>query len=88
MRAGADGMDLTYKDTMADLAESSLGAVLGGIVTWLRMPRDPTERRRGWRHAVGGWRRSGEPIALLGDRGTVAGRAVDRLVSEARGRAR
>lgn len=88
MRAGADGMDLTYKDTMADLAESSLGAVIGGIVTWLRMPRDPAERRRGWRHAVGGWRQSGEPIALLGDRGTVAGRAVERLVSGARGRAR
>jgi hypothetical protein len=88
MRAGADGMDLTYADTMADLVESALGAVLGGVVTWLRMPRDPAERRRGWRHAVGGWRRSGEPIALLGDRGTVAAGAVNRLVSRARRSAR
>jgi hypothetical protein len=52
------------------------------------MPRDPAERRRGWRHAVGGWRRSGEPIALLGDRGTVAAGAVNRLVSRARRSAR
>ena len=70
--AGADGMDLTYGDTMADLAESSAGAIVGGLVTWLRMPRDPGERRRGWRHALGGWREAGEPIALLGGRGTVA----------------
>jgi hypothetical protein len=76
--AGADGMDLTYQDTMADLAESSLGAILGGLVTWLRMPRDPAERRRGWRHALGGWREAGEPIALVGGRGTVAERALTR----------
>ena len=76
MKAGADGMDLTYDDTMADLLESAIGAVVGGIVTWLRMPRDLVERRRGWRHAVAGWRQAGEPIAILGDRGTVAGRAI------------
>lgn len=74
--AGADGMDLTYDDTMADLVESSLGAIVGGIVTWLRMPRDPAERRRGWRHALSGWREAGEPIALVGGRGTVADRAL------------
>jgi hypothetical protein len=74
--AGADGMDLTYDDTMADLAESSAGAIVGGLVTWLRMPRDPAERRRGWRHALAGWREAGEPIALLGGRGTVADRAL------------
>lgn len=85
MRAGADGMDLTYGDTMADLAESALGAMLGGIVTWLRMPRDPKERRRGWRHAVGGWRRSGEPIALLGERDSAATEAVERLATEGAG---
>ena len=56
MKAGADGMDLTYEDTMADLAESAAGAIVGGLVTWLRMPRERAERRRGWRHAVGGWR--------------------------------
>jgi hypothetical protein len=88
MRAGANGMDLTYGDTMADLAESALGAVIGGVVTWLRMPRDPAERRRGWRHAVGGWRRAGEPIALLGDGGAVAASAMNRLVSRARVRGR
>jgi hypothetical protein len=42
------------------------------------MPRDPAERRRGWRHAVGGWRERGEPIALIPGRGTVAGRALER----------
>jgi hypothetical protein len=35
---GATGMNLTYDDTMADLVESSAGAVLGGIVTLLRHP--------------------------------------------------
>jgi hypothetical protein len=35
---GASGMDLSYGDTMADLIESSAGAVLGGIVTLLRHP--------------------------------------------------
>ena len=76
MRAGADGMDLTYDDTMADLAESAAGAVLGGLITWLRMPREPAERKRGWRHAVAGWRDAGEPIALVGGRGTVADAAT------------
>jgi hypothetical protein len=87
MRAGAEGMDLTYEDTMADLTESALGAVLGGIVTWLRMPRDPKERRRGWRHAVGGWRGAGEPIALLGGPGAPAEAAVERLADRSLGRA-
>lgn len=76
MKAGADGMDLTYDDTMADIAESTLGAVVGGIVTWLRMPRTRTERRRGWRHALAGWREKGEPISIVGGRGTVAGEAL------------
>ena len=76
MKAGADGMNLTYEDTMADLAESTLGAIVGGLVTWLRMPRAKDERRRGWRHAVAGWRAAGEQIALAGGRGSVAERAV------------
>jgi hypothetical protein len=76
MKAGADGMDLTYGDTMADLAESTLGAIVGGLVTWLRMPRDKAERRKGWRHAVAGWRRAGEPIAIVGGHGSLAERAV------------
>ncbi|MEO5939649.1 MAG: hypothetical protein ABIZ72_01995 [Candidatus Limnocylindrales bacterium] len=76
MKAGADGMNLTYEDTMADLLESTLGAVAGGIVTWLRMPRDRPERRRGWRHAVAGWRRADERVAIAGGRGSMAERAI------------
>jgi hypothetical protein len=76
MKAGADGMNLTYDDTMADLAESSLGAIVGGLITWLRMPKAKEERRRGWRHALSGWREAGEPMALIGGHGTVAGEAT------------
>ena len=76
MKAGADGMDLTYEDTMADLAESAAGAIVGGLATWLRMPRERAERRRGWRHAVGGWREGREPIALTGGRGSAAEQAM------------
>jgi hypothetical protein len=35
---GTKGMNLTYDDTMADLIETSAGAVLGGIATLLRHP--------------------------------------------------
>ncbi|HEX3428526.1 MAG TPA: hypothetical protein VHS36_06940 [Candidatus Limnocylindrales bacterium] len=76
LKAGARGMDLTYDDTMVDLAASSLGAIVGGVVTWLRMPRAKDERRRGWRHAVSGWRERGEPMAILGGEGTVADAAA------------
>lgn len=37
-RFGATGMDLSYDDTMADLIETSAGAVLGGLITLLRHP--------------------------------------------------
>jgi hypothetical protein len=77
MKAGAGGMNLSYNDTMVDLAASSLGAVVGGLVTWLRMPRSKDERRRGWRHAVSGWRDAGEPMAIVGGTGTVADTAAD-----------
>ncbi len=54
MRLGADGMDLTYDDTMADLAEGFLGAALGALFTLGRVPRARTERnRRGWREPLG-----------------------------------
>jgi hypothetical protein len=54
MRLGADGMDLTYDDTMADLAEGFLGAALGALYTLSRVPRGRTERnRRGWRGSLG-----------------------------------
>jgi len=76
MKAGAGGMDLTYDDTMVDLAASALGAVVGGVVTWLRMPRAKGERRRGWRHAVSGWRDAGESVAIVGGQGTVADTAA------------
>ena len=73
MKAGADGMNLTYEDTIADIIESSIGAIVGAIAVWLRMPRAKSERRRGgWRHAVAGWRQTGEPISIVGRRGTVA----------------
>ena len=52
MKLGARGMDLTYDDTMADLIESSAGAVLGGAITLLQ---HPTRLRR-----IPG--RSGDPI--------------------------
>ena len=35
-RLGADGMNLTYEDTMDDIAESWVGAVLGGLFTLWR----------------------------------------------------
>ena len=38
MKLGARGMDLSYDDTMADLLETSAGALLGGLVTLLRHP--------------------------------------------------
>ncbi len=38
MKLGAKGMDLTYEDTMTDLAETAAGAVLGGVITLLRHP--------------------------------------------------
>jgi hypothetical protein len=76
MKAGADGMGLTYEDTIADMAESAAGAIVGGFVTWARMPRDRDERRRGWRNAVGGWRDRGEPIAITGGRGSAAEQAM------------
>jgi hypothetical protein len=38
LRLGAKGMDLSYDDTMTDLAETIAGAFLGGLVTLLRHP--------------------------------------------------
>lgn len=37
-KLGARGMDLSYDDTMADLIETSGGALLGGVITLLRHP--------------------------------------------------
>lgn len=38
LKMGAKGMNLTYDDTMEDLIEGSVGAMLGGLVTLLRHP--------------------------------------------------
>lgn len=38
LKLGAKGMDLTYDDTMTDLAETMSGAVLGAAITLLRHP--------------------------------------------------
>ena len=56
MKLGARGMDLDYDDTMADLIETSAGALLGGAITLLNHPArlrripgrsgDPIVRRR------------------------------------------
>ncbi|MEO8437721.1 MAG: hypothetical protein ABI562_04620 [Chloroflexota bacterium] len=53
-RLGADGMDLTYDDTMADIVEGFLGAAIGALFTLTRVPRQRVERnRRGWRGPLG-----------------------------------
>jgi hypothetical protein len=52
LKLGARGMDLSYDDAMADLIETTGGALLGGLVTLLR---HPTRLRR-----VPG--RTGDPI--------------------------
>jgi hypothetical protein len=54
MRMGANGMNLSYADTMDDLIESSLGAVVGGLFTLTRVPRSREARKRvGWRSPLG-----------------------------------
>ncbi|MEP6638702.1 MAG: hypothetical protein ABJC39_05070 [Chloroflexota bacterium] len=54
LRLGATGMDLTYDDTMADIAEGFLGAMIGALFTLTRVPRRRVERnRRGWRGPLG-----------------------------------
>lgn len=59
LKLGAKGMNLSYDDTMVDLAETIAGAGLGGVVTLLR---HPTRLRR-----VPG--KSGDPLlAHRGDR--------------------
>jgi hypothetical protein len=53
-RLGADGLDLSYEDSMDDIAESWIGAVLGALFTLTRMPRSKSARSRaGWRGPLG-----------------------------------
>ena len=59
-RLGADGLDLTYEDSMDDIAESWFGAALGALVTLTRMPRSkPARTQGGWQAPLG--LRSSEP---------------------------
>jgi hypothetical protein len=53
-RMGANGMNLSYADTMEDLIESTLGAIIGGLFTLTRVPRSRHARKRvGWRSPLG-----------------------------------
>jgi hypothetical protein len=54
MRMGAHGMDLSYRDTMEDLIDSTLGAIVGGLFTLTRVPHSREARKRvGWRSPLG-----------------------------------
>jgi hypothetical protein len=57
-RLGADGMNLTYEDTMDDIAESWVGAALGALFTLTRMPRSKSDRRRAGSRGSLGLRRT------------------------------
>jgi hypothetical protein len=53
-RLGADGLNLSYSDTMDDIIESSIGAIIGGLFTLTRVPRSREARKRaGWRAPLG-----------------------------------
>jgi hypothetical protein len=54
MRLGANGMDLTYDDTMADLFDGWVGALAGAAWTLTRVPEERSKRdRHGWRGVLG-----------------------------------
>jgi hypothetical protein len=54
MRLGANGLDLSYDDTMEDIIDSALGAIVGGLFTLTRVPRSREARKRaGWRSPLG-----------------------------------
>lgn len=53
-RLGADGMNLTYEDTMEDIIGGFLGAGAGALFALTRTPRGREERtRQGWRAPLG-----------------------------------
>jgi hypothetical protein len=53
-RLGADGLNLSYTDTMDDMIESAIGAIIGGLFTLTRVPRSRQARKRvGWRAPLG-----------------------------------
>jgi hypothetical protein len=54
MRLGANGMNLTYDDTMADLFDGWVGAVAGAAFTLTRVPQERDQRKlHGWRGVLG-----------------------------------
>lgn len=54
MRLGQGGMDLTYEDTMVDIIDTWIGAVIGALFLLLSTPRHRSRRtRRGWRAMLG-----------------------------------
>jgi hypothetical protein len=54
MRLGANGMNLTYDDTMADLFDGWIGAVAGAAFTLTHVPQERSKRNRhGWRGVLG-----------------------------------
>ena len=53
-KLGANGMNLTYEDTMFDGAEGFVGAAIGAAFVQLRLPRTrPGRKLRGWRASLG-----------------------------------
>ena len=54
LRLGANGMNLTYQDTMVDLLDGWIGAVIGALFTLTRVPSERERRNRhGWRGLLG-----------------------------------
>jgi hypothetical protein len=53
-RLGANGMNLTYDDTMADLFDGWVGAIAGAAFTLTRVPQERDQRKlHGWRGVLG-----------------------------------
>jgi hypothetical protein len=54
MRLGQGGMDLTYEDTMGDIIDTWIGAVIGALFVLRGTPRHRSQRtRRDWRAMLG-----------------------------------
>jgi hypothetical protein len=54
MRLGANGMNLPYDDTMADLFDGWIGAIAGAAFTLTRVPQERDQRKlHGWRGVLG-----------------------------------
>jgi hypothetical protein len=54
LQLGADGMNLTYQDTMVDILDGWVGAIVGALFTLTRVPRERDKRNRhGWRGILG-----------------------------------